>query len=269
MSIRVGCSGWSYDDWVGPFYPKNAQPAEYLKLYGKIFNCAEIDSTFYRVPSTTMVRQWYESTPKDFLFFAKFPKRITHDMRLDNVASYLDYFTRTISLLREKTGPLVIQLPPSFKFESHSRQLSSFLESLKGDCRYAIEFRHPSWFIPEVKKLLESKNVCQVWSINQYLTTPSTVTSDFVYLRFIGDRKITEFGKIQRDQAEIMSQWKKNLVDVEGSVKQRFVLFNNHFAGFGPGSANEFRRLMGLFELDWANLGSDLTQRTMFDFSGA
>jgi uncharacterized protein YecE (DUF72 family) len=65
-----------------------------------------------------------------------------------------------------------------------------------------------------------------------------------------------------------MNYWKKNLVEVEESVKQRFVLFNNHFAGFGPGSVNEFRRLMGLFELDWANLDSDLTQRTMFDFSG-
>ena len=268
MSIRIGCSGWSYDGWAGPFYPKSAQPAEYLKLYGKIFNCVEIDSTFYRVPTTAMVRHWYDATPKDFLFFPKVPKRITHDMHLDNVASYLDYFTRTVGLLREKVGPLIIQLPPSFKFESHSHRLSSFIEDLKEDHRYAIEFRHPSWFIPEVNQLLESKNVCQVWSINQYLTTPSAITSDFIYLRFVGDRKITDFGKLQRDQAEIMDQWKKNLTDAEASVKQRFVLFNNHFAGFGPGSVNEFRRLMGLFELDWSRLNTDSTQRTMFDFSG-
>ena len=267
MSIRIGCSGWSYDDWVGPFYPKNAEPSEYLRLYGKVFNCVEIDSSFYRAPSTAMVKQWYESTPKDFMFSPKLPKRITHDMRLENVASYLDYFTRTMSLLREKLGPIVIQLPPSFKFEKYSKQFSTFLESLTGDHRYAVEFRHPSWFISEVTKLLENKNVSQVWSINQYLTTPSTVTSDFIYLRFVGDRKIGEFGKLQRDQNEVITEWKKHLVDAGESVKQRFVLFNNHFAGFGPGSVNEFRRLLGIFELDWTNLGADLTQRTMFDFS--
>jgi uncharacterized protein YecE (DUF72 family) len=65
-----------------------------------------------------------------------------------------------------------------------------------------------------------------------------------------------------------MQTWRKALEDVGASVKERFVFFNNHFAGFGPASVNEFRRLMGLVELDWRGLkGGSVGQRTLFDFS--
>ena len=117
--------------------------------------------------------------------------------------------------------------------------------------KYAIEFRNDSWFNPEIEKLLTDNGICQVWSINQYLTTPSTLTADFVYLRFVGDRAINQFGKIQKDQTDTMTKWSSSLSQVQES-REKFVLFNNHFAGFGPGSVNEFRRLNGLrgIELD-------------------
>jgi uncharacterized protein YecE (DUF72 family) len=115
--------------------------------------------------------------------------------------------------------------------------------------------------------LLERNNICQVWAINQYLSTPAAVTSDIIYLRFVGDRKITEFKQTQRNQTEVMRSWKKALENVGDSVTERFVFFNNHFAGFGPASVNEFRRLMGLVELDWKGLKGPSPQRTIFDFS--
>lgn len=268
LTIRIGCSGWSYADWLGPFYPKNARPEDYLKLYSRIFDCVEIDSTFYRAPSAVMVQQWYNSTPENFIFATKIPKRITHEQHLANTESYMRHFTSTLGQLREKLGPLVVQLPPSFKRGKHLKALTEFIANLNKDHQYAIEFRHDSWFDPEVEKLLASNNICQVWSVNRYLTTPPTVTADFVYLRLVGDRTISEFDKLQRNQTETMKTWNKALNDVGGSVKDRFVFFNNHFAGFGPGSANEFRRLMGLVELDWSNLApGDLPQKTLFDFS--
>jgi uncharacterized protein YecE (DUF72 family) len=214
-----------------------------------------------------MVKQWYSTTPEHFIFCPKLPKRITHDNRLENSSGYLDHFVRTMANLKEKLGPTLIQLPPGFKFKTHSAALTDFVDGLKGQYRYAIEFRNKSWFIPEVAKLLADRNICQAWSLNQYLTTPATVTSDLIYLRFVGDRTITEFRKLQKDQKEKMEQWSKNLSDSEESVHQRFIFFNNHFAGFGPGSANEFRRLMGLFELNWKIMSADSKQRTMFDFS--
>lgn len=266
MRMRIGCSGWSYEDWVGPFYPLNTKPEEYLKLYSKAFDSVEIDSTFYRAPSSGMVEHWASTTPEGFMFCPKFPKRITHDLKLEGASSYLDHFMRRLSALGTKLGPFVVQLPPSFKFEKHREQLSSFLHSLPNNCRYAIEFRHNSWFNDEIKSLLEAKNICQVWSVNQYLTTPPTVTTDFVYLRFVGDREIDRFNVIQKDQTTIMKAWNDNLSQAADSVKERFVFFNNHFAGFGPGSVNEFRRLMGLAELDWSHLTADSAQRSMLDF---
>lgn len=268
LAVKVGCSGWSYADWLGPFYPKDARPQVYLELYSSIFDCVEIDSTFYRAPAAVMVQQWFNSTPSGFVFAPKIPKRVTHDQHLENADSYMQHFTSTVGQLRGKLGPFVVQLPPSFKNPKHMRALKEFINSLNKNYRYAIEFRHASWFNPEVEKLLADSNVCQVWSVNQYLTTPATVTADFAYLRFVGDRAISEFKKIQKDQTEVMKTWNKTLKEVGDSVKERFVFFNNHFAGFGPGSVNEFRRLMGLVELDWSSLAQGgAPQKTLFDFS--
>jgi len=267
MSMRIGCSGWSYADWVGPFYPKDTRPQDYLKLYSRVFDCVEIDSTFYRAPSPTMVQQWTKSTPPNFIFAPKLPKRITHDQHLESIESYLDHFTRTLGGLETKLGPFVVQLPPSFKYPKHEKALTNFVTSVNKEHRYAIEFRNKSWFESGIEKLLEKNNVSQVWSINQYLSTPTTVTSDFIYLRFVGDRAINEFKKVQKDQGGVMKSWSKALQEAGDSVKERFVFFNNHFAGFGPGSVNEFRRLMGLVELDWSNLdGGSTSQKTLFDF---
>src|SRR5437660_1032933 len=143
----MGCSGWSYQDWVGPFYPRDAKPGEYLKLYSNVFNAVEIDSTYYRTPSPLMVANWRKKTPETFLFTAKFPKKITHELKLRDSLAQLERYYKSISELREKLGPLLIQLPPSF---------------------------------------------------------------------------------------------------------------NNHFAGFGPGSVNEFRRLAGLAELDWKAMSTEV-----------
>lgn len=266
MDVRIGCSGWPYVDWVGPFYPAETGPGEFLKLYSKIFDCVEIDSTFYRVPSENLVKQWKSSAPEGFTFCPKIPKRITHDLHLEGVREYLDHFTNRLGLLDEKLGPFVVQMPPSFKLTKHLQLLSRFVEDLNLDHRFVIEFRHKSWFNEDVLKLLQDKNICQVWSVNQYLTTPAARSADTIYLRFVGDRTISKFNKLQKDQRESMKEWSRKLKDVNDSTKDRFVFFNNHFAGFYPGSANEFRRLMGLAELDWTHLALDSAQRTMLDF---
>jgi uncharacterized protein YecE (DUF72 family) len=252
---------------VGPFYPKDTRSEDYLSLYSHIFDCVEVDSTFYRAPSAGMVQHWYNSTPPSFVLAPKIPKRITHEQHLENTESYMGHFLRTVGQLNEKLGPFVVQLPPSFKNPKHLRALTGFIENLDTTYSYAVEFRHESWFNSDIEKLLANHNICQVWSINQYLTTPATCTSDFIYLRFVGDRAINQFSKLQKDQSETMKTWSKTLQEVGDSVRERFVFFNNHFAGFGPGSVNEFRRLMGLVELDWTDLSAGVaSQKTLFDF---
>src|SRR5881397_3826762 len=99
--LRIGCSGWSYADWVGPFYPKDAKPGNYLHFYSTIFDAVEIDSTYYRTPSPLMVANWRKVTADGFIFSAKFPKKITHELKLRDSQAQLERFYKSISELRE------------------------------------------------------------------------------------------------------------------------------------------------------------------------
>ncbi len=236
---------------MGPFYPKNAQPGDYLRLYSSVFDAVEIDSTYYRTPSPFMVSKWRTITPQGFLFTAKFPKKISHELKLRDAMAQLERFYKSISELREKLGPLLIQLPPSFNFKKDREALEQFLGQIDNKYKHAIELRNRSWFKPEVYKILEEHKVALAWSVNQYVSTPAEATSDVAYVRMVGDRSITNFGGMQRDQGEVMRKWYDALEEKSGLFKQGFIFFNNHFAGFGPGSVNEFRRLAGLAELDW------------------
>jgi len=260
--FRIGTSGWSYKDWVGPFYPSGTEAKDYIKLYSRAFDCVEVDSSFYRIPSPAMVSQWKSATPIGFTFSPKLPKKITHENKLENFESTLLYFYSVFSKLGDKLGPIVAQLPPSIKVDKHKAAMEKFVSSLEPRFRHAIEFRHKSWFTPETYKLLEKNNVAMAWSINQYLRTPPEVTSDFVYLRMVGTREITEFNGIQKDMREEMERWVTELKEKRASIRDGFVFFNNHFAGFGPESANEFRRLLGMIAVDWSK-GQESTQATL------
>src|SRR5438046_8968080 len=111
--LRIGCSCWSYADWVGPFYPKDAKPGDYLHLYSTIFDAVEIDSTYYRTPSPLMVATWRKITTDGFIFPAKFPKQITHELTLRDSKAQPERFYTSLSRLRAQHGPRVIKLPAS------------------------------------------------------------------------------------------------------------------------------------------------------------
>lgn len=243
---------------MGPFYPKVAQARDYLKLYSTVFDSVEIDSTFYRTPSSQMISNWKSITRDDFKFSAKFPKKITHELKLRDATRQLEWFYSSMSLLREKTGPLLLQLPPSFNRKKDGEAFEKFLGQLDTQkFVHAVEFRNKSWFKPETYKLLESSGVSLAWSENQYASTPPERTSDVAYVRMVGDRAISNFSGIQRDQEQTMQKWFDALQEKKDLFRQGYVFFNNHFAGFGPGSVNEFRRLAGLAELDWKVIGSE------------
>ena len=261
MEIRIGCTGWSYAGWIGPFYPKTLDSKAHLKHYSSIFDITEVNSTFYRIPSQSMTQKWYQDTPENFIFTAKFPKIITHDNRL-KPGAYLDQFMQAIKPLGSKMKVLVIQLPPSLSFDEAKENLEKMLNHLPKSYRYAIEGRHDSWFTDDVFDYLREKNVCLVWNEVEGVDNPAPVTTDFVYLRLIGDRSISEkeFGKILKDRTAEMKKWIDKLKST--NVPLAMVNLNNHFQGFAPGSANQFRKLMGLDELSFA----DKKQKSLGDF---
>jgi len=205
-----------------------------------------------------MVANWRKITTDGFIFSAKFPKKITHELKLRDSQAQLERFYKSISELREKLGPLVIQLPPSFNMKKDKDALETFLGQIDQKYKHAIEFRNKSWWKPETYKLLEKNSVALAWSENQYASTPTETTSDIAYLRMVGDRTITNFGAPQKDQTQTMKKWYTALEEKSNLFKQGYIFFNNHFAGFGPGSVNEFRRLAGLAELDWKAMSTEV-----------
>jgi uncharacterized protein YecE (DUF72 family) len=252
----IGCSGWSYDAWLGHFYPSNSDHREFLKYYSRVFNFVEIDSSFYRVPNLFMTKRWASITPDNFRFAAKFPRSITHEKRLADPEKELRYFLDMMRPLQRKLLALLIQLPPSLTAKEGIKKMETLIEMLDPHFRYAVEMRHPSWFDNSVYKLLSDNNVCLAWSQLDTIQTPPELTSDFLYLRFIGDRSIDEkdFGRIQKDRQEELQRWSNEVRRLKDKAKFVIVAANNHYAGFGPATANSFRKMVGLKEVEWEEM---------------
>ncbi len=253
MKYQLGCSGWSYDGWKGPFYyPDGLDNKYWLSYYSKIFDFVEIDSTFYRIPSTFMVNNWNKRTPDNFRFAVKFPKVITHDKALKGVEKDIEKFYNAMEPLYDKILVFLMQLPQSLQIAEGLDAIKNLRYTLDPSFRYAIEVRHSSWFNELFYSYLKQMNYCLVWSQQDILTTPPILTTDFVYLRLIGDRSIDErdFGKINnKDRTKEMQLWMNKFKDIEKNeknVKTAIIAANNHYAGFGPMTAKLFAEMMNL-----------------------
>jgi uncharacterized protein YecE (DUF72 family) len=142
------------------------------------------------MPNPFMVKNWYKRTPDNFRFTAKFPKIITHDKRLKDVEKELEYFLDSISGLEEKILALLIQLPPSLGLAEGIGGLREIVPELDKRFRYAVEVRDSSWFQDLAYNFFRNNNICMVWSQLAGIRIPPIVTTDFLYIRFIGDRSI-------------------------------------------------------------------------------
>ena len=225
-----------------------------------------------------MVKNWAKKTPKDFKFTAKFPKVITHDKRLKDVTKELDQFFDAIGPLADKMLALLIQLPPSLQIVEGLESLRELVKELDTRFTYAVEVRDRTWFQDLAYNFFANNSICLVWSQLAELRTPSIVTSDFLYLRLIGDRSIQEkdFGKIQIDRTNEIRKWIKKIRSVQEDkrINTAIVTANNHYAGFGPGTVNIFRSMLGMPEAKWeekdeeqeAHSTPSLKQRTLTDF---
>ena len=248
------------------FYPKGMEQTRWLQHYASIFDYVEVDSTFYSIPSPFRVKKWATNTPSDFRFTVKMPKVITHERAMTDCLRELELFYSALAPLKEKLLCYLIQLPPSISFKTGFRALRNFVGILDRRHRYAVEVRHPSWFGEELYDFLRAENICLVWNQLDDIKAPPVVTADFVYLRLIGDRSISEheFGRIQKDRVAEMEGWAEEIKkSMAAGLKIGIVAANNHYAGFGPGTANIFRRMVGLSELQF---GAEKAQAKLSDF---
>ena len=256
LQLYIGCSGWSYPSWQGPFYPSNLENKHWLSYYSQVFNYVEIDSTFYRIPNEFMVKNWARKTPANFRFTAKFPKIITHDKKLKNVEKELTLFYNVMKPLKNKLLALLIQFPPYLKITEGLEALKQYDFFFDDNFRYTVEVRHPSWFSDLAYNFFSNNNICMTWNQLDKIQSPPVVTTDFVYLRLIGDRNIKEdeFGKIQKDREQEMKYWSDRFRTVqkdEKKLKVGIVAANNHYAGFGAATANMFRVMSNMSPVEW------------------
>lgn len=170
MSGRIpyylGAPIWGQADWKGSFFTRQAQSSEFLAEYAQFFNAAEGNVSFYVMPSTEMVQRWLESTHDDFRFSFKFPRVITHDAQLQNCQQDVNDFLSRLEPLGVRLENFMIQLPASFSPQSLSI-LKKFLQQLPKTYRYAVEVRHPDFFIQKyhrqaLNELLNSYQVDRV-----------------------------------------------------------------------------------------------------------
>jgi len=256
--IQIGCQGWNYDDWTTKtlqetvFYPRGTRADKMLETYSKVFGTVEIDSTFYAVPASSAVESWYKKAPENFTFSLKMPQEITHNFALSkNSYPVLEEFCERISLLKEKLGVALIQLAPQFEATKENAQnLRKFLERLPKEIHFAVDFRDRQWLADWTFEELEKNGValCAVegsWIPRELMFEAVTTkqTADFAYVRFMGERDLTRFDKIQRPQDANLEMWKEEIGKIK--AKTAFVYFSNFYEGYAPASANKLKLLCG------------------------
>lgn len=242
----LGTMGFSYKQWVGPFYPDGLSPRHHLAYYAGRFNGLEIDSTFYGTPKASTVQRWHDVTPPGFVICPKMPRAITHEARLVGADDLTQEFLERMRLLKDKLGAILIQFPPDFS-QAEVSKLIHFLPTLPGDLRFAVEFRHPSWNKPETAVLLEAHHICWTSADTVYMPRQITPTTDFLYLRFIGPHgRFAAKNRTIVDRHEDLRAWWQALQPHLRDSKVIYAFFNDDYEGFSPATCNRFKEIIGL-----------------------
>ena len=248
--LYIGTSGWAYNHWIGIFYPKELPSKDRLKYFSSYFNTAEINYSFYHLPTESTYKKWYQETPKDFVFSVKASRFITHIKRLKGVKIAWKKFLQNALHLKEKLGPILFQFPPSFKATNENiKRVEEFLENSQrirekkfakdSRVKLAFEFRHPSWCSQEIYKLLEKYNAAWVIADSKSYPKEEICTSDFVYIRMHGPGELFA-SKYSDSQIKKLSNLIKKYLK---NNKEVYVYFNNDFYGYAIENAKTLKRL--------------------------
>jgi uncharacterized protein YecE (DUF72 family) len=255
--IRIGCQGWNYDDWTTKagdetvFYPRGTRSNEMLGFYAEIFDTVEVDSTFYAIPASSTVENWYQKTPENFTFSLKLPREITHEYGLREPSfPALNEFCERVLLLKEKLGAVLVQLPPNFEASKENAQaLREFLAELPKQIRFAIEFRERQWLTDWTFEELEKNKVALCLVEGSWIPREKNFeamgkrTADFAYIRFMGERDLTTFDKVVRPQDAHLQMWQEEIEKLK--TKDTYIYFSNFYEGFAPATVNKLKELLG------------------------
>jgi uncharacterized protein YecE (DUF72 family) len=273
-NLYVGTSSWSSQDWCGNFYPESVAPAEMIGIYSRQLCTVEVDATWHMMPTRSMVDAWKSRTAEGFVFSAKVPRIITHEKYLEDCEGELNEFISVMARLGDKLGPMILQFPYVAKGKNAGEyqtgadflsRLRRFTGLLPREFKWAIEIRNSKWVGPDLLDTLRARDISLVF-IDYYTMDPlprlaersDIFTAPFVYIRFLGNHKemdaavkrAIEEGNRKRDweslildRTEQMRQWLPSIKELVAKQVPTYVYFNNHYAGYAPGSVELFSRL--------------------------
>jgi uncharacterized protein YecE (DUF72 family) len=237
--LRIGCSGWVYKDWKGPFYPPQVKDKDRLEFYATRFDTAEINASFYRLPSEAMVAGWAERAPEGFLFAWKVSRFITHNKKLKDCADPVALVYGRMAPLGDKAGPSLIQLPPQLK--RNDARLAEFLKLLPRG-RHTVEFRDASWYDPAIFRLLSDFDISLCISDHHSAPAPWEVTASWVYVRGHGPG-----GHYHSEYPEPeLRRWAERMEDWRAAGRDVYAYFDNDVKCAAPHDALALKRLLRL-----------------------
>jgi uncharacterized protein YecE (DUF72 family) len=230
--VRIGCSGWNYDDWRGRLYPEGLGKPRWLERYAESFDTVEVNSTFYRLASRDAVARWVEQTPAGFTFAVKASRYLTHVKRLGEIDTGIGRYYQRIEPLVDagKLGPVVWQLPPSFRRDDEL--LTAALRRLPPG-RHCFEFRHESWFTADVYELLSEHGAAV--AIGDHPKWPfqaRELTTDWTLVRLHHGRR----GRRGNYSQTELDTWARRIAAWR-SRAEVFVYLNNDWEGFAVENA--------------------------------
>jgi uncharacterized protein YecE (DUF72 family) len=233
--VFIGTSGWYYNHWEGVLYPPGIAKIKRFDIYTQDFNSVEINATFYRLPTDSMVTGWYTRAYEGFVYAVKAYKEITHKKKLKNAVEALNRFLHAIMPLKDKLGAVLFQLPPSLK--RNDSLLRDFLNQLPPLPRYCFEFRHDSWECDEKYDLLEQLGAGHVVVSKKDYPFVEKHTSGIAYYRLHGPEQMCA--------SSYSNSWLETLSNRIASLSRNgiisFIFFNNDIDGHAVRNARSLK----------------------------
>jgi uncharacterized protein YecE (DUF72 family) len=244
--LFIGTSGWSYKDWVGPFYPEGTKAADYLSIYTKKYNTVEVDSTFYGIPRETTVQKWAKVSANNFVFSPKVPQEITHELRLEKCDHIWERYLNTMRILGPKLGPIVLQFDYKFKYKEHFEVLEHFLHQHAQEARLCVEIRNRDWHQESFYEMLAKFNTALILNDLYYMPRIVKLTANFTYIRLLGNRKQIpddfSHARVNRDKdLDWWAKWINRILERELEV---YVYSNNRYQGHAPTTIEQLQGLL-------------------------
>jgi uncharacterized protein YecE (DUF72 family) len=242
MRILVGTSGWQYRDWRGPFYPQRVPQRLWLEHYAAEFGTVELDGSFYRLPTAESFAQWRRRTPDGFVMAVKASRYLTHVKRLRDPEEPVARLMDRAAGLGPALGPVLLQLPPTLRLDpSVLASLDRCLAAFPASVQVAVEPRHPSWWVDDVRSVLERRAAALCWADRRGgPVTPLWCTADWRYVRF----HVGAASPAPRYGRRSLHSWAGRIV--EGRPREVFAYFNNDQGGAAVHDAQALRRLLGV-----------------------